>query len=261
MSAAIVSVVGLRFSLEGREILSDVGFEVEEGRHLAIIGPNGAGKTTLLKCLLRILGDWSGRITVAGRELSAYSQRELARVMSYVPQPGGASFPFTVREFVSMGRYPHLSPFSSLKAEDRASIDRALELTGMTAFAGRLMSTLSGGERQEVLIAAALAQDARIMLLDEPTTFLDYRHQVEIRRILRQIREAGTTVVSVTHDVNSALETSDAILALREGRVAYAGPADGIADPDRLREIYGIGFHTAPHPAGGRPLVVAEEAR
>jgi iron complex transport system ATP-binding protein len=260
VSAPIIEVRDFGFGLEGRAILSEVSFEVAEGAHLSIIGPNGAGKTTLLKCVLRILTGGSGSIRVAGKPLEDYTQRGLARVMSYVPQPGSHNFPFSVREFVTMGRYPHLSPFSSLSAEDRAAVDRALSLTGMNDFADRQMSTLSGGECQEALIAAALAQDARIVLLDEPTTFLDYRHQVEIRAILRQVKGTGTTIVSVTHDVNSALQTSEAILALREGRAVYSGPTADIADPAVLREIYGIGFLTAPHPVTGDSMVVPEEA-
>ncbi len=260
MTAPVVEVRDFTFAIEGHRILDGVSMAAGEGRHLSVVGPNGAGKTTLLKCLLRVLAGGSGEIRVAGRRLEDYTQLELARVVSYVPQPGGGAFPFTVGEFVGMSRYAHLGPFGSLRSEDRRAVERSLALTGMTGFVDRQMATLSGGERQEVLIAAALAQDARVMLLDEPTAFLDYRHQVSIRSILRQVRAAGTSIIAVTHDVNSALLAGDEVLALREGRVVHSGPAAGLGDPEVLRGIYGIDFAVSENPATGRVTVAPREA-
>ncbi|OHB70595.1 MAG: ABC transporter ATP-binding protein, partial [Planctomycetes bacterium RBG_13_63_9] len=208
----VIRVRDFSFRMGRKEILRDVSFDVCEGEYLAIVGPNGAGKTTLVKCLDRILVGGTGRIEICGRPLAAYRRRELARLISYVPQADGRVFPFPVEQFVLMGRYPYLTPFSAVSKEDRAVVRRAMQQTGTSEFADRLLGTLSGGERQKVFIAAALAQEAQILLLDEPTTFLDYRHQAEIIELLARInRSAGVTVLAVTHDVNQAALQSDRI--------------------------------------------------
>jgi len=255
----VIEVEGLVHSAAGGhfDILREIGFCVAAGERLSVIGPNGAGKTTLLKCLLRIVPAHAGRILVAGRPLADYSQRELAQQMSYVPQLEGRFFPYTVREFVTMGRYPYLRPFRSVTREDERAVAEALERTATAAFVERRLETLSGGERQKVFIAAALAQQARILLLDEPTAFLDYRHQVEVERILHDVnRDTGVTVVAVTHDLNGALAWSERVLALKDGTVAFDGPVQDLVQGGALERIYGIGFCQAEHPDGGPPLLV-----
>jgi iron complex transport system ATP-binding protein len=200
-----IEVEDLSFSIGEKAILRGVSLGVETGEFISIIGPNGAGKSTLLKCLVRVNRGWSGTVRLKGRGLGEYSQRELARVMSYVPQARDGAMPFTVLEFVLMGRYPYLGPFSVIDAADEAAALEVLEMVGMKDFARRAMRTLSGGERQKALIAGALSQGAEIMLLDEPTTFLDPRHEHEIINILGRInRDHGVTIVSVTHDINHA---------------------------------------------------------
>jgi len=236
-----------------------VGFLVQQGDYLSIIGPNGAGKTTLLKCLDRIWTGATGSIRVHGRELADYAQKELARVMSYVPQADGRFFPFSVREFVMMGRYPHLSPFTSVGSDDEKVVDEALELTGMVSFCTRAVNTLSGGERQKLFIAAAVAQGAEILLLDEPTTFLDPKHQAEIHRVLRELnRSKGATIVSVTHDINSAALASNRILGLKEGSVVYDGPAADVMNNEVLSRIFDKEFLFVEHPGSGGLLVVPD---
>jgi iron complex transport system ATP-binding protein len=256
VSQALIEVRDFSFAIEGRAILSEVSLEVAEGQHLSIIGPNGAGKTTLLRCLLRILEGGTGAVRVDGRPLEDWDRRELARTMSYVPQAAGRQLPYTAGEFVAMGRYPYLSPFSSLGAEDREAIRHAMELTGCARFAGRMLDTLSGGERQEVMIAAALAQQARVMVLDEPTTFLDYKHQASIHRILGEVSASGVTVISVTHDANAALAWSDSILALREGRVVFSGSPRELVEPGVLASIFETEFCISDHPASGNPVIL-----
>jgi iron complex transport system ATP-binding protein len=260
MSSSEKTVINVRdfsFRLGKKEILRDVSFSVEEGQYLTIIGPNGAGKTTLLKCLDRILTGGSGTIEVFGQPLEHYSQKELARRISYVPQADGHVFPFTVEQFVLMGRYPYLSPFATISPEDRQAVHEALEQTGSTEFAQRMVGTLSGGERQKVFIAAALAQGAGVLLLDEPTTFLDYRHQAEVRELLWRVnRQSGVTIVAVTHDVNSAAMESGRIVALREGRVVYRGTPQEVMNPDVLERIYGTRLLLVDHPVTGLPLIV-----
>jgi iron complex transport system ATP-binding protein len=253
----VIEIRGFSFSVGKKQILRDVSFAVAKGEYLSIVGPNGAGKTTLLKCIDRILTGGTGEIRVRGRALESYRQRELAKLLSYVPQADGRGCSYTVEQFVLMGRYPYLSPFLAIGREDRQAVRETLELTETTQFADRLLDTLSGGERQKVYVAAALAQGAGVMLLDEPTTFLDYRHQAEIEALLvRANRQSGVTMVAVTHDVNRAALLSDRIVALREGSVAYCGRPAEIMDPDVLRRIYGISLLLADHPRVSLPMIV-----
>ena len=255
----LVEVAGFCLSLGGKDILRDVSFDVAEGEYVSIIGPNGAGKTTLLKSIIRILGGGTGEIRVAGRALGDYTQRELARLVGYVPQADGRMFPFTVREFVMMGRYPHLSPFSSTSPKDEAAAARAMEMTGSAPFANRHLDTLSGGERQGAFVAAALAQGARLLLLDEPTTFLDPLHEANISRVLRRVnREGGVTVVAVTHDVNAAAIRSDRVVALVGGSVVFSGPGRDLMTDDVLECVYGKRFVMVEHPTARMPVTVTD---
>jgi len=225
------------------------------------VGPNGAGKTTLLKCIDRIQSGGHGRIEVCGRPLAEYSQKELARLISYVPQADVRTSPCTVEQFAPMGRYPYLSPFSTVGSEDRRAVRQVMEMTGTDEFAHRVLDTLSGGERQKVYIAAALAQGAGVLLLDEPTTFLDYRHQAEVRRLLTRVnRESGVTIVAVTHDVNHAALESDRILAMRDGAAVFCGTPGAIMRAERPEEIYRTSFLLTDHPASGMPIIVPRAA-
>lgn len=253
-----IRVEDFSFAVGNATILNRVSFRLECGSFLSVIGPNGAGKSTLLKCLNRINPSGPG-ISVGGRALESITQRHLARLMSYVPQADARPLPYTVDEFVSMGRYPFLSAFSSLTAVDLAVVERSLELAGVGRFRGRTLGSLSGGERQKVLIAAALAQEAEIMLLDEPAAFLDYRHQVEVLDLLERLnREQGKTIVMVTHDLNAAVEHCDRVLALLGGEVAYDGTPEGLLDAERLERIYGARFVFIRQPGRTLPLVRAE---
>lgn len=253
----VLDVRNYSFRLGGKEILRDVSFSVQRGEYLSIVGPNGAGKTTLLKCIDRLLVGGVGRIDVFGRPLESYRQKDLARRISYVPQADGRVIPFTVRQFVLMGRYPYLNPFSSVDREGRQAAEEALLMTGVAEFAERRLDTLSGGERQKVYIAAALAQGADIMLLDEPTTFLDYRRQAEIRDLLSRInQQGGTTIVCVTHDLNRAALDSDRIVALCEGRVAFVGSPAEIMTPDALERLFHTPFLLTSHPQAAIPVIV-----
>jgi len=251
-----IALGGVCFSLGSKAILRAVSFSVRRGEYLSIIGPNGAGKTTLLKCLDRLLPVSSGGIAVFGRPLAEYSQKELARRIGYVPQADGRVLPFTVEQFVLMGRYPYLSPFASIGREDRQAVREALGTTGTLEFKDRLLGTLSGGERQSVYIAAALAQGADVLLLDEPTTFLDYRHQAEVRDLLARVNASGVTVVAVTHDVNRAVLDSHRIVALRDGAVVFSGPPAEVMRPEVLGRIYLTEFLLVSHPRADLPMIL-----
>ncbi|MBN1257986.1 MAG: ABC transporter ATP-binding protein [Planctomycetes bacterium] len=243
MNHPLLEITDFSFLIGAKKILNGISLAVREGDFLSIIGPNGAGKTTLLKCIMRILTGGHGEIRLAGRNLEIFSQKELASWLSYVPQGVEILPAFTVLEFVRMGRYPHLSPFSTFTQTDEAAVERSLSLTGMEPFAHRYLNTLSGGERQQAYIAAALAQEAKVLLLDEPTAFLDPRHQVEVLATLKRLnRETGLTIIAITHDINSALLSDGEILAIKEGKDVYQGPAGGILSADKLENIYGTGF-------------------
>ncbi len=257
-SSNIIEVAQLGIRLGGTDILHDLSFTVGSGEYLSIIGPNGAGKSTLIKCLAGIHRHWHGQIRIAGAPLLGYARRELARLVSYVPQADGRQLPFTVHEFVMMGRYPHLSPFTSCRPEDEKAVEEAMRLTGIGEFRNRMIDTLSGGERQNVHIAAALAQGARILLLDEPSTFLDYRHQVEIMRTIKSInRDSGITVIAISHDINAAVCWSNRLLALRDGRAVFQGSPAAILSGGTLGGIYDTSFRLIPDPQAKLPLVVA----
>jgi iron complex transport system ATP-binding protein len=259
MSNRIIEITDFTFSLEGNTILKDISLAVEEGDYISIVGPNGAGKTTLLKCISRIYRGGNGDIRIAGRPLNAYRQRALSRLISYVPQAGGSIAPFSVYEFVMMGRYPYLSPFSSPDQSDKTAVRDALEVTGVSFFKDRFLSNLSGGERQKVYIAAAIAQGANVLLLDEPATFLDPKHEAEIHALLARInRERGVTIVTVTHDINSAVLTSRRVFALKDGMVAFTGPPEKLINNEILNKIYGMSFQFVKHPQVDKMLVVSE---
>jgi iron complex transport system ATP-binding protein len=249
-------VAGLGVRLGEVEVLHEVDFAVTRGALHAVVGPNGAGKSTLLRCLDGLLEPDRGVVSVDGRPLGDFSRRELARVVSFVPQMEGPADGFTVRAFVEMGRYPHLKAWGSPTAEDRRAVDEALELTETAHLDGRRLTTLSGGERQRVSIAAALAQGGTILLLDEPTSFLDYRHQVKILDLLDRLHvQRGYTVVAVTHDLNGLVTGADAVVALVGGRVEFSGPPSSLFNAATLARIYGSEFVLVPGGRHGFPLV------
>ncbi len=253
--APLLSVENLSVRSGATDLLRDLSFGITHGERLFVVGPNGAGKSTLLKTLIRALRPDGGRIRIGGRDLRRLSQPALARMVAYVPQAAGLPLPFTVRDFVLMGRFAWQRLFGSSGESDRRAADRALALTGMSAFADRTLGTLSGGELQKVLIAGALAQEAKLLLLDEPTTFLDPRYREEVRRLLAGLhREGGVALLTVTHDLGALAIQGGSVLALREGASVYHGPAEDFLTPDRLRRVYGTEFVLAPHPETGTLL-------
>jgi iron complex transport system ATP-binding protein len=237
-----IQIENLALALNGAPILSGVSFSVATGEYVSIIGPNGAGKTTLLRCLLGMYA-YNGSAKINGVECSACDRRALARQVSYVPQTHDIAFPLTVYDFVMMGRYPYLSALSPAQKSDEDAVEQALQITGTAQFRQRTLCTLSGGERQKVYIAAALAQETPIMLLDEPATFLDWRHQSEVMTLLKKInRECGATILAVNHDLNSAAHWSNRIIALKDGRMLSAGTPDELIQPEPLEQLFETAF-------------------
>ena len=256
----MIETDGLCVRLGDTEVLHRVSLRVARGGFLAVVGPNGAGKSTLLRCLDGIIRPSSGRVEVDGRPLAQLSRRELARTVSYVPQPDGSVLEFTVRSFVEMGRFPHLGSWAALTATDVAAVREAMELTEVAALAERSMASLSGGERQRASIAAALAHGGSVLLLDEPTSFLDYRHQGQVLDLVDRLhRERGLTVVAVTHDLNSTVPSADAVIALKEGRVVFEGRPAELLREQTLASIFDAEFNLV---AGGhRGLPIVQPAR
>ena len=262
MSATALEARDISVSLGGRRVLGNVSFAIEKGEFLSIIGPNGAGKTTLIRALNGIVATEAGEVCVMGRALSSYRQRDLAKIVSYVPQADGRHFPFSVFEFVMLGRYPYMSPFSPASVEDRSAAEAALERTGARHLAGRSIGTLSGGERRQVYIAAALAQGASILLLDEPTAFLDYRHRVEVAALLERLnRDEGATIVSVTHDIDEQVLTCSRVVAIKDGAVAFNAAPDGLLVHGVLEGIYDTPFRHVHDPGSSVPVVLPSSAR
>lgn len=258
MNPPIIKIQDLSIALSGNEILKDISFDVTAGNYISIIGPNGAGKTTLIKCLAGIHSTWTGSIYLNGQSYETHSAKELAKRQSYVPQADGRTAPLTVEEFISMGRYPHLSPFTTLDAEDYTAIKSAIDRTGLEKFKHRKLNTLSGGERQMTFIAAALAQESEILLLDEPSSFLDYHHQNNVASILKSACEDdGKTIIAVHHNINTATVASDRIIAIKEGSIIFNGTPGEIANEQTLKEIYDTEFSCIPSPRTPHPFIVS----
>ena len=224
---------------------------------IGILGKPNAGKSTLLKLLARKNKPASGQITLDTQILDTHSTRDFARKVAYLPQSPIVPAHLSVRELVGFGRYPWHGPLGRLKAEDRARIERALQLTDTQRFAERLVDSLSGGERQRVWLAMLLAQDSRYLLLDEPTSALDIAHQVEVLALVRKLcAELGLGVVVVLHDINLAARYCDRLVALHSGRLLVEGSPAQLMTSDTLASIYGIGMTVMPHPRAQAPIAV-----
>ncbi len=240
---------GLTLQRDGRNILGPLDLEIPAGSKLAVVGPNGAGKSTLLKCLMRIHGDYGGQILMDGQNISHLSQTELAQRMAYVPQSLDHLPAYAVEEFVMLGRYPHLGPYTPIRPSDRALIAEIIEKLELAHLTGRNINTLSGGERQRVLIAAALAQEPKILLLDEPLTFLDPPHQVSGAQLLLNLHlESKITLVLVTHELTPVILHDYKILALDKGACFFHGGSEELMKGKVLDDLFKIPFHQLPYP-------------
>ena len=250
---AMIEVRDLAFSYDGAPFIEGVGFRVGAGEFCGIVGPNGSGKTTLLKLLSKLIKPVEGSIELGGRDLAGMSVREMAKEVAVVPQETSITFPFRVIEVVLMGRAPYLGGFRFEGPEDLEIARRAMELTGINRLADRYFFELSGGEKQMVIIARALAQQAGVMLLDEPTAFLDIRHQVEIYDLIKGLNlEKGLTVVSVLHDLNLASLYCDWLIMLDRGRVYRMGKAEEVLTYANIREVYGTEVYITRNDLTGR---------
>ncbi len=255
-----LTVENLSFSYNGKQTLQDIRLNIEEGEYVSVIGPNGAGKSTLLKCLNRILKVANGTVKLFGREVSSYSQKEIGRLVGYVAQNCDHLFPYSVYEFVLMGRYPYLKPLSRVSAEDKRIVEETLKMVGIEDFSLREVRHLSGGERQKVYLAGALAQRPKILLLDEPTAHLDPKFHMEIQKLISAIaKKFGITVLHVTHDLNYLFSWSTQVVALKGGRGIFDGKPQAVLTKENLREIFDTQFLLLENPANSTRIIVPEE--
>ena len=231
----------LVFSAAGRTIIEDLSLQVPAGDVLAIIGPNGAGKSTLLKMLTGQLTPSSGAVRLQGEAVHSLAPSAMAKVLAYVPQGPQAPPDILVRELVSYGRHPHRAWYMGSRAEDEEAVERALERTGLLDLAKRPVGLLSGGERQRAWLALALAQQPQVLLLDEPTTFLDVCHQFELLDLLRRLNEEDSlTVVLVLHEINHALRYAKRVAVVKDGRLAALGYPWDVVTPELLRQVFRV---------------------
>ena len=251
-----VDVRNLLYRYNGSPVLDGLSFTVEPGEFFIVIGPNGSGKTTLMRLLAGVLSTETGEISVLGRSIRAYRRRTLARHLAYVPQLPPEPLPFTVREVVLMGRSPYLGLLGVESDADLAIADGAMRFTGVDRLADRRLSQISGGEQQRVLIARAVCQEPDILLLDEPTAFLDLAHQIQIMDLLERLKaESGATVVMVSHDLNLAAMYGDRLLLMKTGRAAGVGSPDDVLDCAALEDAYGCVLMVDRSPLGTFPRV------
>ena len=236
--------------------LREVSFDLAEGEILGVLGPNSAGKTTLIRLLTRIVTPARGTIEVEGIRVDAMTRAELARRLAVVPQDVPQGLPFTVQELVLMGRYPHAPRRFFETPDDLAVAPAAMAATGVLDLAPSRVGILSGGERQRVALARALAQEPRLLVLDEPTAHLDLRYQVECADLLRRVnRERGVTILLVSHDLNLAGELCDRVLLLADGRIARLGPPQDVLEEALLTTVYGCRVAVDRNTLTGRPVV------
>ncbi len=254
LSYALVSysIRGLTFAYSRAvPVVENLDLNIAASEFVSIVGPNGAGKSTLLKLMAGLLDACGGEIAFKGKPIGSRSRADLARQMAFVPQETHVVFPFTSAEIVRMGRLPFRTGFFFDTPEDGRHVAEAMERTETVGLADKVFADISGGERQRVVLASALAQSPEVLLLDEPTVYLDLRHQLEFYRILTDLHDReGTTIVAVTHDINLAARHAERMIVIAEGRVAADGTPAQVLTPDTLFRVFGIHASVVEGPDG-----------
>ncbi len=258
-AAAIVEAEGVTCRAGPAVLVGGADLAVGRGELVAVIGPNGAGKTTLVRALAGDLAPSDGEVRISGRPVGDYAAGELALMRSVLSQHQQPDIPFTARAVVAMGRFPHRRDPSNSAAADADAVARALERTAVAHLADRTFATLSGGEQTRVALARVLAQDAAILLLDEPTTALDVRHEELVMRLAASLAAAGRAVIAVLHDLNSAAAYADRIVLMDAGRVRADGTPAAVLDEDLLSEVYRQPLRVVEHPFRNCPLVLVAD--
>jgi iron complex transport system ATP-binding protein len=242
---------------DDRPIVSHLDVNILDGKVTAIVGANACGKSTLLRGLARLLKPREGAVLLDERPMHDLSTHDVAKVLGLLPQTPVAPDGITVADLVSRGRYPHQGWFRRWTAEDEQAVAQALDATGTAELAGRPLHQLSGGQRQRVWVAMALAQETDLLLLDEPTTYLDINHQVELLRLLRTLNaESGKTIVAVLHDLNLACRFSDHVIAMADGSIVAEGAPGEVVTAELVQKVFGLSCVVVPDPVAGTPIVV-----
>ena len=254
---AVLEAQDLTLTYGQRCVVDGLSVRIPAGKVTMIVGANACGKSTLLRGLSRLLKPSGGAVTLDGRDIHTRPARELARTLGLLPQHPTAPDGITVRDLVGRGRYPHQGFFRSWSEKDDDAVQRALEATGTLDLAGREVDELSGGQRQRAWIAMALAQETDVLLLDEPTTYLDLAHQVEVLDLVTDLnRRHGTTVAIVLHDLNLAARYADNVIAMKAGAVAAVGSPRDVVTEELVRDVFGLESRVIPDPVSATPLII-----
>ncbi|GIE74545.1 ABC transporter [Actinoplanes philippinensis] len=257
-----LSGAGLTLAYDKRVIAEDLSVEIPVGSFTVIIGPNACGKSTLLRALSRLLKPAAGTVLLDGRDVHSQPTRTVARTLGLLPQSSTAPDGITVAELVARGRYPHQSILRRWSAEDEQVVQESMLSTGVADLADRQVDELSGGQRQRVWLAMALAQQTPLLLLDEPTTYLDIAHQIEVLDLCAELHERqGRTLVAVLHDLNHAARYATHLIAMRAGRVARSGQPSDVLTAELVEEVFGLPCRVIDDPETGTPLVIPAARR
>ena len=257
MNNSIITADNISCGYGDNAVIKRLSLTVEEASFIGVIGPNGSGKSTLVKALTAVLPLMEGGVRLLGKDIQKMSTRQIARSVAVIPQETSIFFPFTIEEIVGMGRHPHVGRFRRISNQDLDIVEQAMQYTDTLHLRDRCINNISGGERQRAVIARALAQQPRVLFLDEPTSHLDINHQVEIFDLMKKLnREQRLTVFAVTHDLNLCAEYCQFVYILKDGAIAGSGTPGQILTGDTIKSVYGAEVEILTNPRSGSPIIV-----